>query len=70
MRGIARAPTLEAAAVLEAQRLAGEWCRPRVRGAYVVRSGIALFLCHVQMNETARVVEGSFGAGGMRATID
>jgi len=69
VRGIARAPTLEAAAVLEAQRPAGEGVPSAVRGAYVVRSGTC-FLCHVQMNEDGTYVEGSFGAGGMRVTID
>jgi mono/diheme cytochrome c family protein len=69
VRSIARAPTLEAAAVLQAQRPAGDGAPLAERGAYVVRSGTC-FLCHVQMNSDGTYVEGSFGAGGMRVTID
>jgi mono/diheme cytochrome c family protein len=69
VRSIARAPTLEAAAVFEALAPAGEGVPLAERGAYVVRSGTC-FLCHVQMNSDATYVDGSFGAGGMRVTID
>jgi mono/diheme cytochrome c family protein len=69
VRSIARAPTLEAAAVQEAQRPAGDGVALVERGAYVVKSGTC-FLCHVQMNPDGTYVEGSFGAGGMRVTID
>ena len=69
VRSIARAPTLEAAALLEAKGPPGEGVPLVERGAYVVKSGTC-FLCHVQMNPDGTYVPGSFGAGGMRVTID
>lgn len=69
VRSLARAPTLEAAAIAQAQRPPGDGEPLVARGAYVVKSGTC-FLCHAQMEPDGRYVEGSFGAGGMRVTID
>ena len=69
VRSMARAPTLEGAAILQAQQPAGDGVPLAERGAYVVKSGTC-FLCHVQMNPDGTYVEGSFGPGGMRVTID
>ncbi len=68
VRSLARAPSLEAAAVAAARRPPGDGEPPVLRGEYVVKSGTC-FLCHVQMQPDGSYVEGSFGAGGMRVTI-
>jgi mono/diheme cytochrome c family protein len=66
--GLARAPSLEAAAIARARRPPGLGEPRLARGAYVVRSGTC-FLCHVQMKDDGSYVEDSFGAGGMRVEI-
>jgi mono/diheme cytochrome c family protein len=68
VRSLARAPSLEAAAVARARVPLGDGAPPVARGGYLVKSGTC-FLCHVQMNPDGSYVEGSFGAGGMRVTI-
>jgi mono/diheme cytochrome c family protein len=65
---IARAPSLRASALMDADGPAGADVAPRERGEYVAKSGTC-FLCHVQMQPDGRYVEGSFGAGGMPITI-
>jgi hypothetical protein len=65
---LARAPSLEAAAIERARRPPGEDEPLAARGEYVVKSGTC-FLCHVQMKADGSYVEGSFGAGGMKVTI-
>ncbi|HEY3187845.1 MAG TPA: c-type cytochrome, partial [Solirubrobacteraceae bacterium] len=67
VRGLARAPTLEAAAIARAKTAPEE--APVARGEYLVKSGTC-FLCHVQMRPDGSYVPGSFGAGGMPVTID
>jgi mono/diheme cytochrome c family protein len=69
VRSLARAPSLEAAAVLEAQRPPGDDVPLVERGAYLVKTGTC-FLCHAQMNPDGTYVPGGFGAGGMRVAID
>ncbi len=68
VRSLARAPSVEAAALERAQRPPGDGEALRERGEYVVKSGTC-FLCHVQMNPDGSYTEGSFGAGGMRIEI-
>jgi mono/diheme cytochrome c family protein len=65
---LARAPSLEAAAVERARRPPGLGEPRLARGEYVVKAGTC-FLCHVQMKDDGAYVEGSFGAGGMRVEI-
>jgi mono/diheme cytochrome c family protein len=65
---LARAPSLEAAAVAAAGVPPGDGTLLRERGEYLVKSGTC-FLCHVQMNPDGSYAEGTFGAGGMRVGI-
>lgn len=68
VRGLAVAPSLEAAAVAAARRPPGAGRAAVARGEYLVKSGTC-FLCHVQMRDDGSYAEGSFGAGGMRIEI-
>jgi mono/diheme cytochrome c family protein len=68
VRSLARAPSLEAAAVELARRPPGDGEPLAARGEYVVKAGTC-FLCHVQMNPDGSYAAGSFGAGGMRIEI-
>jgi mono/diheme cytochrome c family protein len=65
---LARAPSLERAAVLAAREPPGAGEPLAARGEYVAKSGTC-FLCHVQMNPDGSYVAGSFGAGGMPVVI-
>src|SRR5262249_4505828 len=61
VRSLARAPSLEAAAVAVASRPPGEGQSQAARGEYVVKSGTC-FLCHVPMNPDGSYVARSFAA--------
>jgi mono/diheme cytochrome c family protein len=68
VRALARAPSLERAAIERAREPPGATDTLRERGEYIVKSGTC-FLCHVQMDVDGAYVGGSFGAGGMRIGI-
>ncbi len=69
VRSLASAPDVRAAAIARAQLAPGAGEEPARRGEYVAKSGTC-FLCHVQMNSDGSYTAGSFGAGGMRITVD
>jgi mono/diheme cytochrome c family protein len=68
VRSLARAPSLEQAAIASARDRPGNGVPLRERGEYLVKAGTC-FLCHVQMTLDGSYLPGSFGAGGMRIEI-